>query len=681
MDFFHFETIFGHIDPILEPLSWSQIRVYNYGSDQLSQLFEDAGLTIKDSNPIQADKMGNFKLLYLLDGLYRFELHSANGEIIAIADNLFIGASRPNRIPNFETVAALLADRFLNYSSNITPFFVQPGSIIQVGTGTFVYQVASQSASDAHLTTAGGVGLYVQPNANSQLEIKAFGAVGDGSTIDTNAFKRAFNSIKSGQVLSIGVGTYMLDASISLNGIDNLYIRSEGGVLKEVGSETIALLYFESCDNLVLDGLTFIGTEDEAYFQTNTPTEIRSFVKIYNCHSPRLSHLKGNGKRRLMYIEDSHRAIVEGFSFTGFFGAVTTTVVANAKEHVALAVRRCNNSRITGGYIENCGSAFHGLHNSRSVSVSSLSCKDIHDAAIYFSSAGDCSCIGCVVDSVGTDGIKMRANILGGTISGNTITRAGIYGLGYGIVATGAGTLLATPPKNYGANGGIVVISGNTIRDSAGGIRVSTADGFCPRDITITGNVIDNISMTGDIGAIRIWSNVGGMNVSNNQIRNVAADNGVSIEGVDGVLEGLVFTGNHINGVNGSGAASRGGVRISDVNNATVSSNIFANIASNIGINLRSGTNGVISGNCYEGGRVVQTDTGGLTSGWCISGNTGGTLLTTTSNFLGVNAAHVIGFPDPTVDTPMAVGQITVADSKAYIATGLVSVDNWTQIG
>lgn len=63
------------------------------------------------------------------------------------------------------------------------------GSTIQTANG-LIYKVASSDATDAHVTTAGGVKLYVVPGPDGY-DVRAFGAVGDGATDNTTAIAAA----------------------------------------------------------------------------------------------------------------------------------------------------------------------------------------------------------------------------------------------------------------------------------------------------------------------------------------------------------------------------------------------------------------------------------------------------------------------------------------------------------
>ena len=84
---------------------------------------------------------------------------------------------------DFETVVALLADTTLSYSPEGTQTTKEGDTVLTREEG-FAYKVASQGASDEHVTTAGGVKMYVQAGS-SGYDPRAFGAIGDGVADDT----------------------------------------------------------------------------------------------------------------------------------------------------------------------------------------------------------------------------------------------------------------------------------------------------------------------------------------------------------------------------------------------------------------------------------------------------------------------------------------------------------------
>ena len=104
---------------------------------------------------------------------------------------------------SFDTVAALLADSTLTYTT------APAGSIIEAG--GFRYTVAASAATDQHVTTVGGVKVYVLAESNGY-SLEAFGAVGDGVTDDTAALQTAMAaaSTNGGGEILFGPKTYAI---------------------------------------------------------------------------------------------------------------------------------------------------------------------------------------------------------------------------------------------------------------------------------------------------------------------------------------------------------------------------------------------------------------------------------------------------------------------------------------
>jgi hypothetical protein len=71
----------------------------------------------------------------------------------------------------FDTVTLLLVDTTLAYTT------VTTGDIVQTRSEGFSYRVAASGATDQHVTTAGGVKLYVQPSGDGSVSPVQFGAV------------------------------------------------------------------------------------------------------------------------------------------------------------------------------------------------------------------------------------------------------------------------------------------------------------------------------------------------------------------------------------------------------------------------------------------------------------------------------------------------------------------------
>jgi hypothetical protein len=118
--------------------------------------------------------------------------------------------------PWLDDAAAVLANTSLGYAA-AGGNLVVAGDYIQARADAVVYRVAASGASDHDVTTAGGVKLYVVPQ-NGCLNVKAFGAKGDGITDDTAALLKAYEAacLVKGTVL-VPAGTY-ISSGIDLGG-------------------------------------------------------------------------------------------------------------------------------------------------------------------------------------------------------------------------------------------------------------------------------------------------------------------------------------------------------------------------------------------------------------------------------------------------------------------------------
>ena len=126
--------------------------------------------------------------------------------------------------PELATVTALLADTSLTYTAG-QPGTVVAGQIVRTRAEGFSYEVAASAATDHHVTTAGGVKLYVLPGDEGSVSVKAFGATGNGAADDTTAVLAAFAS--PFKHIHFPQGSYLLTQCIDVIG-DNRKVSGAG---------------------------------------------------------------------------------------------------------------------------------------------------------------------------------------------------------------------------------------------------------------------------------------------------------------------------------------------------------------------------------------------------------------------------------------------------------------------
>lgn len=181
----------------------------------------------------------------------------------------------------FDTVAALLAE-----TEGYARFAVS--DIIEAG--GFRYEVAATGASDHHVTTAGGVKLYVLVG-ESGFNVRAFGAVGDGVVDDTAAIQAAIGAANSaGLSLYFPDGTYMANsldftagftmspaAKLKFNGSSNGYLADLTENDKKVG--------YASFDGASLDCTLFRVSGDRnligSVYIANSTASVSGLSSLY----------------------------------------------------------------------------------------------------------------------------------------------------------------------------------------------------------------------------------------------------------------------------------------------------------------------------------------------------------------------------------------------------------------
>lgn len=127
--------------------------------------------------------------------------------------------------PKFNDAQAVIADTVLSYVSGAGKTVVAVGSYITTRKEGFAYQVAASGASDQHLTTAGGVKLYVAAAQDYGRSVLALGALGDGTSDDTPEFTLA-TAARTAQtnLYQLPIGTYPITTQQSLVG----YVQLNG---------------------------------------------------------------------------------------------------------------------------------------------------------------------------------------------------------------------------------------------------------------------------------------------------------------------------------------------------------------------------------------------------------------------------------------------------------------------
>ena len=165
-------------------------------------------------------------------------------DVRTVLNNLSESAIFPEDSREIEDVSALLSDTSLTYTAD-QPGTVSEGDYVRTRAEGFSYEVAASGASDEHVTTAGGVKLYIQPEGSGFFNIAAFGPVSAASI--NSAF-----ALRLGKY-TLTPGSYALSANIeySDNGGTSLSELDFSGV-EFTGSVRFIM---DGCKRVVLRGV------------------------------------------------------------------------------------------------------------------------------------------------------------------------------------------------------------------------------------------------------------------------------------------------------------------------------------------------------------------------------------------------------------------------------------------
>lgn len=226
----------------------------------------------------------------------------------------------------FETVVELLA-------STLTYTFFAVDDYVRVVEGGFVYKVAASGASDQHVTTAGGIKLYILPDEAGIISFAATGAVSDGADHTTQwAAARAAATRSGAGEIRFPAGTFRisyasgpttnLSANLKVSGAASLTI------IKPVSADHRAIFGCDSGSStsyvrgIHLSGLTFQGSE-------TTPTF--------------------SEQKHLISLNGAEDAIIENCSFIGWRG---DAIYLGSSDTGGSTIRRNRNIRIYDNFFD-----------------------------------------------------------------------------------------------------------------------------------------------------------------------------------------------------------------------------------------------------------------------------------------------------------------------------------------
>ena len=441
------------------------------------------------------------------------------------------------------------------------------------------------------------VGIQVLPTDAATyplvIDVRDFGAMGNGVTDDTAEIQAALSSAIDGDIVFFPGGVYII-SSVFAAITENINISGTGATLDASARLTDNVFTFNSVTDCTVSGLTYAGEETLAAFSGAVEADVFGFIRLTSCTNVRVENIKVSKCGSGIMLNSCTDCIVDDVSFTGIF----TTEKAGDNFASAVRIYSGTGNKVTNVYAVNSGSCVTGVQTINDTIISHCSGTGFRDNAIYISSGLNCQVIGCNfwgLDSECDSGVKARG-------SRHIVSNNYIVGSDNGITITGMGDT----PDAYGANGHGTVCQGNVISAcTRNGVRVYSVDGLFCRDVSIIGNTFNDMVNPGGYASVLayvergliIHSNIINGNTSDYAI--VAAGTGTDIA----IAPDISIVNNILT------ACSGDGIRAVDITKSVISFNIFSAITSGHAIDIRNVTDSTFIGNSYpESNKAVIYD-------------------------------------------------------------------------
>lgn len=252
------------------PLAGGLIYTYAAGTSTPQAAYTSGSGLIQHSNPIVLDASGRVPggEIWLTDGIsYKFVVKDSALVLIGTYDNLiginsnfvaFTSQEEKQTATQGQTVFTLTTMQYQPGTNNLLVFvngskqilgtnytetsstvitFVDGLNVGDIVDFTTAVPLASNATTSENVSYNEGASTAVTRTVRSKLQesisVKDFGAVGDGTTDDTNAFKNALTAISDGGTLLIPVGRYKLTDTLTLK--TGITIQGQGNADRTFG--------------------------------------------------------------------------------------------------------------------------------------------------------------------------------------------------------------------------------------------------------------------------------------------------------------------------------------------------------------------------------------------------------------------------------------------------------------
>lgn len=276
---------------------------------------------------------------------------------------------------------------------------LEDGSIVNVdgylsqndgGGGVFIFSAYSVAADDGGLIIAptAGLGRWIRQVAKQPVNVKWFGAVGDGVVDDTVAIQAALNA--GGKVVYLPNGTYKQTAALTIPAGTKL--TGDGAAVSILSQATAATnnLNVYNVSNVTIENLGINATSAIAIHVKATTSDVEEFlarnIYIYSLGAAGQGIYLEASATKTVYFPTLQNVSVKGGNAASW-GTKEGITIGTAGMVLVVG------TRISGGRIWR---THHGINlvNCDTVKSFGVAMDDCDGNGIYFQGAGDCMFLG-----------------------------------------------------------------------------------------------------------------------------------------------------------------------------------------------------------------------------------------------------------------------------------------------
>lgn len=417
------------------------------------------------------------------------------------------------------------------------------------------------------------------------LDVKTFGAKGDGAHDDTAAIQAAITAAPSGHAIFFPDGNYKITAQLTWTGKKLSLVGTgkssivEGTAITATG--TGGALVYASGSGVSDSSVEFLNcTGIETYGAYNgSSTKEFCFLRFSGADGIVVEGVKVSGKSTGMVLDTCTNVRVDRFNFAGLLtSAATGGGTGTDAFNIGIKIKAGSRNSIRDMVATNCGCAISSAfatNKSDRMLVSGLSVDNAWSQGVVLNGADSSTVTNCTVQGITGTGIEVRGNR-------NVVSSNHVYNCTKGVVVSGYS---GDSADSYGAIGrGTIVLANRVENTTQDGIVVDVVSSHDARNFRVESNYTKTTgTATGSYGAIKASGYF--HQIVGNTSEDHQASYGIWLLGFSGDnVEGVDLSGNFVVG------ASAAGIRLDYTKLTKVGNNFLRNIAG-AGIDIHNSQN------------------------------------------------------------------------------------------